>query len=152
MNHLNANPNQSSLPSTQFATPRYIDTDGNRLITPFDLLNLINYLNKGNSLLGGAGEGEGEGAVDGTAGANPLVWTGLVPDLVPAAFSDELAQRPVVPQGTNSRTLETKWYMPAVDSTTSLPLESLQADEEDTAAQLELEAILDQIAPELARR
>ena len=151
VNHLLANPANSNLPLAQYAVPRYLDTDGNRMLTPFDLLYLINYLNKGNATFGGgAGEGEGEGTTFETTAARSLVWTGLVPDSDAVIWGSPTALEPLVAANNQPPVLETKWYLPDAEVAPRRATELWQ-DELLDSSQRELEEILNQIVTDLAR-
>jgi hypothetical protein len=151
VNHLLANPANSNLPLAQYAVPRYLDTDGNRMLTPFDLLYLINYLNKGNATFGGgAGEGEGEGTTFETTVARSLVWTGLVPDSDAVIWGSPTALEPLVAANNQPPVLETKWYLPDAEVAPRRATELWQ-DELLDSSQRELEEILNQIVTDLAR-
>ena len=73
----------SSLPPP----PPYVDTDGNNLITPNDVLQVINYLNANTSHArrsgGGEGQGEGEAATSLAAFEPQLVMSAAVPASLP---------------------------------------------------------------------
>jgi hypothetical protein len=64
INYLNANPGNTSLPSTSITPPPYYDVNNDGLITPLDVLMVINFINSQS-----AAEPEGESA----AYAPPLV-------------------------------------------------------------------------------
>jgi hypothetical protein len=147
INHINANPGETSLPARQSSPPRFFDTNVDGLITAGDVLLVLNYLN---SSVAGSGEGEAsESEAEVAALSSSWAWA-AGPTLPRSASSAPEAGRDQV-LGTLAAAgvPDTEWYLADMELESPPSAHSFQTPLDEPEL-FDLEAVLEEIAAEIA--
>ena len=147
INYINTNPGETALPTQQFSPPRFFDTNIDGVITPEDVLVVLNYLN---SSAAGSGEGETSEPL-GEIAVMSSPWDWIAGPAVPRSASSPLESRrdQVLRELGTALVPGAEWFLPDADDDSPGNPKPSEPRREDPNL-FDLEAVLEEIAPAIA--